>query len=77
VREAESQGLTIEVRDLERSREFYEGLLPFAPGELYEPTRWQPYNFGDEFFGIREIPASDRRASEDILNFGCADVEAL
>jgi len=75
--EAEIQGLTIEVRDLERSKQFYEEVLGFTPGEFYEPTRWQPYNFGDQFFGIREILNSDRRSREDILNFACADVETL
>jgi catechol 2,3-dioxygenase-like lactoylglutathione lyase family enzyme len=50
------QGLTIEVQNLERSRRFYEDVLGFEPGAFYEPTRWQPYNFGAQFFGIREIP---------------------
>lgn len=77
MREVEIQGLTIEVRDLERSKQFYEDVLGFVPGDFYEPTRWQPYNFGDQFFGIREIPASKGRTRDDILNFACADVESL
>ena len=46
------QGVTIEVQDLGRSKRFYEDLLGFEAGEFYEPTRWQPYNFGDQFFGL-------------------------
>ena len=71
------QGLTIEVRDLARSKHFYEDLLGFVPGEFYEPTRWQPYSFGEQFLGIREVVDSDRRSREDILNFACSDVDAL
>ena len=71
------QGLTIEVKNLERSRRFYEDVLGFEPGAFYEPTRWQPYNFGAQFFGIREIPEEQRRSRLDILNFVVGDVEGL
>jgi catechol 2,3-dioxygenase-like lactoylglutathione lyase family enzyme len=75
--ETTMDGLTVEVADLERSRAFYEGLLGFEPGEFYAPTRWQPYWFGRQFFGIREILGAAGREREDILNFGTGDIESL
>jgi predicted enzyme related to lactoylglutathione lyase len=71
------QGVTVEVAELDRSRRFYEGVLGFHPGEFYEPTRWQPYEFGNQFFGVREVPGAARRDREDILNFAVGDVDAL
>jgi catechol 2,3-dioxygenase-like lactoylglutathione lyase family enzyme len=47
------QGITIEVSDLAVSKDFYETVLGFAPGEYYAPTKWQPYDFGDQYFAIR------------------------
>ena len=38
------QGITIEVGDLAASKDFYENVLGFQPGEYYEPTKWQPYD---------------------------------
>lgn len=71
------QGITIEVADLQRSRRFYDGVLGFSPGEFYEPTRWQPFEFGNQFFGIREVPGAPRRDREDIVNFAVGDVDAM
>ena len=71
------QGTTIEVRDLAASREFYESLLGFEPGEFYEPTRWQPYSAGDTYFAIREIPDGTRPDTLDITNFDVEDVDEL
>ena len=71
------QGITIEVSDLARSKDFYENVLGFEPGEYYEPTRWQPYRFGDQYFAIREIEDKKPHDDFDITNFELDDVEGL
>ncbi|HSX31140.1 MAG TPA: VOC family protein [Candidatus Saccharimonadales bacterium] len=71
------QGTTIEVSDLARSKQFYEQVLGFEPGEYYEPTKWQPYNFGNQYLAIREVETLKPRGSLDITNFEVEDVEAL
>jgi catechol 2,3-dioxygenase-like lactoylglutathione lyase family enzyme len=71
------QGTTICVADLARSKAFYEDVIGFEPGEFYEPTRWQPYFFGGQFFGIREVTSFARQESFDITNFKVDDVERL
>ena len=71
------QGITIVVSDLVRSRAFYEDVLGFEPGPFYEPTRWQPYYFDGQFFGIREEPAFVRLSSDDITNFVLDGVPTL
>jgi catechol 2,3-dioxygenase-like lactoylglutathione lyase family enzyme len=55
------QGITIQVSDLAVSKDFYESTLGFEPGEYYEPTKWQPYTFGEQYspFG-REQEAARR-----------------
>ena len=71
------QGITIVVADLMRSRAFYEIVLGFRPGAFYEPTRWQPYYFNGQFFGIREKPDFVRPPSDDITNFQVDEIEVL
>ena len=71
------QGITIEVSDLAASRDFYEGVLGFQPGEYYEPTKWQPYIVGDQYFAIREVETTKPREDFDITNFELDDVEGL
>jgi len=71
------QGITIEVSDLAKAKDFYEKVLGFEPGEFYAPTKWQPYTFGDQYFAIREI--ADKRPHDDfdITNFELDEVEEL
>jgi catechol 2,3-dioxygenase-like lactoylglutathione lyase family enzyme len=71
------QGITIEVSDLATSKAFYEEILGFQPGEYYEPTKWQPYAFGDQYFAIREIENKRPHDDFDITNFELDDVEGL
>jgi predicted enzyme related to lactoylglutathione lyase len=71
------QGTTICVANVSRSKAFYENVLGFQPGEFYEPTRWQPYWFEGQFFGVREVDSFSRQESFDITNFKVADVEKL
>lgn len=67
------QGITRTVADLERSKQFYEGVLGFEPDALYEPTRWQSYRCqGTAFFAIGEPPGST-----DEIAFFVPDGEAL
>ncbi len=71
------QGITIEVSDLAASKDFYENVLGFQPGEYYEPTKWQPYSFGDQYFAIREVGGKRPHDDLDITNFELDDVEGL
>ena len=71
------QGITVEVGDLSVSKDFYENVLGFQPGEYYEPTKWQPYSFADQYFAIREIESKTPRDDFDITNFELDDVEGL
>ena len=71
------QGITVEVSDLSASKDFYENVLGFQPGEHYEPTKWQPYTFADQYFAIREIESKTPRDDLDITNFELDDVEEL
>jgi catechol 2,3-dioxygenase-like lactoylglutathione lyase family enzyme len=71
------QGTTIEVRHLPTSRNFYENVLGFEPGQYCEPTKWQPYVFGDQYFAIREITDKKPHDDFDITNFELDDVEGL
>src|SRR5262249_19285658 len=71
------QGITIEVSDLARARDFYENLLGFEPGEFYAPTKCQPYHFGDQYFGIREVAELRPRDDFDITNFELDEVDEL
>jgi predicted enzyme related to lactoylglutathione lyase len=71
------QGITIEVSDLSVSKDFYENVLGFQPGEYYEPTKWQPYTFAGQYFAIREIESKTSRDDLDITNFELDDVEGL
>jgi catechol 2,3-dioxygenase-like lactoylglutathione lyase family enzyme len=74
------QGITVEVSDLIAARAFYENLLGFQPGEYYAPTKWQPYEFGGQYFAIREIKGKKPHDDFDITNFELdqvADVERL
>ena len=71
------QGITVEVSDLSVSKDFYENVLGFQPGEYYEPTKWQPYSFADQYFAIREIESKTPRDDFDITNFELDDVEGL
>jgi catechol 2,3-dioxygenase-like lactoylglutathione lyase family enzyme len=73
----EIQGITIEVSDLARSKDFYANVLGFRPGTYYEPTKWQPYTVGGLYFAIREIGNRKPRDDFDITNFELDDVEAL
>ena len=71
------QGITIEVSDLAKARDFYEKVLGFEPGEFYAPTKWQPYTFGDQYFAIREIAEKPPHDDFDITNFELDEVEEL
>lgn len=71
------QGVTIEVGDLGKAKHFYENVLGFEPGEYYEPTKWQPYTFGDQYFAIREVDGKRAHDDLDITNFEVDDVEEL
>ncbi|MFL6137224.1 MAG: VOC family protein [Frankiaceae bacterium] len=71
------QGITIEVSDLTRSKDFYERILGFEPGRFYEPTKWQPYQCGGQYFAIREVERSASRDDYDITNFEMSDVESF
>ena len=76
-REMRIQGITIEVSDLAASKDFYENVLGFQPDEYYEPTKWQPYSFADQYFAIREVGGKKPRDDLDITNFELDDVEGL
>ncbi len=52
-------GVTRVVKDVKRSKEFYEGLLGFEPEAYYEPTHWQSYKIQEGmFFAVGEAPGS-------------------
>jgi predicted enzyme related to lactoylglutathione lyase len=76
-REMRIQGITIEVGDLAASKDFYENVLGFQPGEYYEPTKWQPYTFADQYFAIREVEGKKPHDDFDITNFEVDDVDGL
>jgi len=76
-REMRIQGITIEVSDLTASKNFYENVLGFQPGEYYEPTKWQPYTFADQYFAIREVEGKKPHDDLDITNFELDDVDEL
>ena len=62
----QTQGVTVSVSDLARSKAFY------------EPTRWQSYKFdGRAYLAIIEVPDFQRQASADMINFDVNDIEAL
>jgi catechol 2,3-dioxygenase-like lactoylglutathione lyase family enzyme len=71
------QGITIEVSDLTKSKDFYENVLGFQAGECYEPTKWQPYNLDGQYLAIREVDRKAARDDFDITNVELDDVEAL
>jgi catechol 2,3-dioxygenase-like lactoylglutathione lyase family enzyme len=71
------EGITIEVSDLARSKEFYENVLGFEPGKYYEPTKWQPFTVDKQYFAIREVDSQKPRDDFDITNFKVDDVEDL
>jgi catechol 2,3-dioxygenase-like lactoylglutathione lyase family enzyme len=71
------QGITIEVSNLAVSKDFYENVLGFAPGEYYAPTKWQPYDFGEQYFAIREVDDKKPHDDYDITNFELDDVEGV
>lgn len=69
----ELNGITHLVKDLEKARQFYEGLLGFQPGPCYEPTRWQSYQTPNgAYFAVGEAPGSFESVA-----FGVDDVEAI
>ena len=70
------QVVTISVSDLTVSKQFYEGILGFKPGVLYE--QWQGYKLETTGgFGIIEEPGLNRNPSKDIINFELDDVESF
>ena len=71
------QTVTITVSDLAKSKAFYEDLLGFTADEYYAPTNWQPFRFGNQLFGIREMSDFKRVESFDITNFETDDIKAL
>jgi len=71
------QGITIEVSDLAKAKEFYELVLGFEPGAFYAPTKWQPYNFGDQYFAVREVADKRPRDDFDITNFELDEIDEL
>jgi len=67
------QGITRSVASLEKSRQFYEGILGFEPDASYAPTHWQSYKCqGGAFFAIGEAPGSTNEVS-----FVVTDIETL
>jgi len=69
----EIQGITRTVTSLERSKQFYEGILGFEPDAFYAPTHWQSYKCQEgTFFAIGETPGSTNEVS-----FVVMDIEAL
>jgi catechol 2,3-dioxygenase-like lactoylglutathione lyase family enzyme len=66
-------GITRVVKNLEKSRRFYEDILGFEAGSYYEPTRWQPYKCqSGVFYAIGEGPGSTNE-----IAFAVRDVEEL
>lgn len=71
------QTVTITVSNIQQSKEFYEKVLGFTPGEYYAPINWQSYRVDDQLFAIREMPGFKRGESFDIVNFEVDDIETL
>lgn len=66
-------GITRTVKDLEKSRQFYEDILGFEPSAFYEPTRWQSYQCQDGvFYAVGETPGSTNE-----IAFVVEDIESL
>jgi catechol 2,3-dioxygenase-like lactoylglutathione lyase family enzyme len=52
-------GVTRIVKDVEKSKHFYEEVLGFEPAGFYTPTRWQGYKIQEGmFFAVGEAPGS-------------------
>ncbi|HKU18101.1 MAG TPA: VOC family protein [Candidatus Saccharimonadales bacterium] len=71
------QTVTITVSNLQKSKEFYGGILGFTEGDYWAPTNWQSYRINGKLFGIREKGGFVRSESFDITNFEVDDVESL
>ncbi len=66
-------GITQIVTSLERSRQFYEEVLGFTPGESTPEMRWQSYEFtGTMYFAVGEAPGSTIE-----IAFAVDDLDAL
>jgi catechol 2,3-dioxygenase-like lactoylglutathione lyase family enzyme len=66
-------GITHTVANLEKSRQFYEGILGFEPDAYYAPTHWQSYKCQEEvFFAIGEAPGSTNE-----ISFGVPNIEPI
>lgn len=71
------QTVTITVSNLNKSKEFYQGLLGFELGDDWPATKWQSFKFGDQLFAIREKEGFLRTESFDITNFEVDDADSL
>lgn len=71
------QTVTITVSNLNKSKEFYGGLLGFEIGDDWPETKWQSFRFGNQLFAIREKEGFKRGESFDITNFEIDDAGAL
>lgn len=66
-------GITHTVKDIEKAKKFYEGILDFKPGPFYAPTNWQPYKCQEGVFFAIGLPPG----STDETSFVVDDIESL
>lgn len=72
----EIQAVSITVKNLKRSKYFYEDILGFEPDIYYEATGWQSYKSeGRAYFCIIEDEAFSRGFSKDIINFDIENID--
>jgi catechol 2,3-dioxygenase-like lactoylglutathione lyase family enzyme len=72
------QVITITVADLERSRQFYEGVLEFEVRRFYEPTRWVAYRGkSGAFFAVMESTVLEATPLDEEIVFYSNEIEAL
>ena len=72
----EIQAVSITVKNLKRSKHFYENILGFEPDIYYEATRWQSYKSeGRAYFCITEDMSYSREKLKDIINFDIENID--